>query len=138
MHALRHFPWLVNGGWGLVEGMVVDLNSRSILDKNEEVFFNTWDEIAQGEGEASLNMLTPNSSPNSGSALSFMYTRTLLRPYSFNRCAQLFQKPHSCHGGPVFAMMHSFYDSENCFRNFPPCFHGFFYFFSKTQKCAIL
>jgi hypothetical protein len=33
--------------------MVVDLNSRSILDKNEEVFFNTWDEIAQGEGEAS-------------------------------------------------------------------------------------
>jgi len=33
---------------GLVEGMVVDLNSRSILDKNEEVFFNTWDEIAQG------------------------------------------------------------------------------------------
>ena len=62
--------------------MVVNLNSRSILDKNEEVFFNTWDEIAQGEGEASLNMLTPNSSPNSGSALSFMYTRTLLRPYS--------------------------------------------------------
>jgi len=58
--------------------MVVDLNSRSILDKNEEVFFNTWDEIAQGEGEASLNMLTPNSSPNSGSAFSFMNTRTLL------------------------------------------------------------
>ena len=99
--------------------MVVDLNSRSILDKNEEVFFNTWDEIAQGEGEASLNMLTPNSSPNSGSAFSF-------------------QKPHSCHGVPVFAMMNSFYDSGNCFRNFPPCFHGFCYFFSKTQKCTIL
>ena len=62
--------------------MVVDLNSRSILDKNDEVVFNTWDEIAQGEGEASLNMLTPNSSPNSGSVISFMYTRTLLRPYS--------------------------------------------------------
>ena len=35
-----------------------------------------------GECEASLNMLTPNSSPNSGSVISFMYTKTLLWPYS--------------------------------------------------------
>ena len=38
--------------------------------------------ITLGEGEASLNMLTPNSSPNSESGISFMYTRTLLWPYS--------------------------------------------------------
>ena len=67
----RCIPRLVNDDQELVEGMVVNFYSQSIGIR-----------IAPGEVEASLNMLTPNSSPNSGSAISFMYTRTLLRPYS--------------------------------------------------------
>jgi len=36
-----------------------------------------WNGIASGEGEASLNALTPVSSPNTGSVISFIYMEEL-------------------------------------------------------------
>ena len=67
-----------------------------------------------GEVEASLNMLTPNSSPNSGSIISFMYTKTFLWPYSsaFLFCQQVcttIPKTTLLPWGLLFVIMSSWY-----------------------------
>ena len=77
-------------------------------------------------------MITPNSSSRSGSVVSFMYTRTLLRPRSSafsvwpTGLHNSSKKTPSCYEGPGFAMMNSCYHSGSFFRKFPLVFMASF------------